>query len=170
MNHTLSNSVDPLQLRDVLGRFATGIVIVTACSAEGKPVGLTISSFNSLSLNPALVLWSIDLNSSSLETFRASDSFAINILSHEQLALCKQFSRKGVDKFAGIEYSHGISGAPLLDGSAAHIQCKTVQRIPTGDHELYVGQVLSLEAFDSDPLIFHRGAFKAISPLVASAA
>lgn len=159
--------IDTRSLRNVLGTFATGIVIATTNDQDGHPTGLAVSSFNSLSLDPALVLWSIGLNSSSLAAFRRSSSFAINVLSVDQQLLCMQFARSGGDKFKGIEFTRGLEGLPLLHGAAAHLQCRTVQRYPGGDHELYVGQVMALANFEREPLIFHNGRYASSKPLAA---
>ncbi len=155
------SAFDQRRLREVLGRFPTGITIVTSWSAEtGRPVGLAVSSFNALSLDPPLVLWSIGLKSSSLHAFRAHDYFAVNVLASDQQHLCDRFGRSGPDKFGGLDYDAGIGGVPLLRGAAAQFQCRTVGRHLQGDHELYIGEVLALDSSSSDPLVFHGGLFR----------
>jgi flavin reductase (DIM6/NTAB) family NADH-FMN oxidoreductase RutF len=157
--------VDPQQMREVLGCFATGVVVVTTLGEEGAPVGLTVSSFNSVSLHPPLVLWSISLKAPSLTAFRRHDYFAINILAAGQRDLCMRFAKPSENKFADVAYEAGVGGIPLLHDAAAHLECRTVARYPGGDHEIYVGHVLSLKSFDRDPIVFHRGAFRELLPL-----
>ncbi len=158
------SAIDPGLFRTVLGTFATGVVVVTTCDEAGAPVGLTVSSFNSVSLDPPLVLWSLALRSPSVRAFRANDHFAINILAETQLEICKTFGRTSADKFADVRYTRGMTGAPLLDGAAAHIECRTYARYPGGDHEIYVGEVLAMEGFLHEPLLFHAGAFRKFQP------
>ena len=157
--------VDPKELREVLGCFATGVVVVTSVGEGGAPVGLTINSFNSVSLHPPLVLWSISLKAPSLTAFRRHDYFAVNILAAGQRDLCMRFAKPASDKFADVAYQRGVADVPLLDDATAHLECRTVARYPGGDHEIYVGHVLSLKSFDHDPLVFHRGAFRELLPL-----
>jgi flavin reductase (DIM6/NTAB) family NADH-FMN oxidoreductase RutF len=156
--------IDPRVFRDVLGSFATGVVIVTTRGAENEPVGLTVSSFNSVSLDPPLILWSLALKAPSLVAFRAHQHFAINILAETQLELCKTFGRSSPDKFLDVSYRQGVTGAPLLAGAAAHLECRTYARYPGGDHEIYVGEVVAMEGFLHEPLLFHGGAFRKLQP------
>lgn len=156
--------IDPRIFRDVLGTFATGVVIVTTRGLESEPVGLTVSSFNSVSLDPPLILWSLALSSPSVAAFRAHDHFAVNILAETQIEICKTFGRSSADKFAGVEFTDGVMGVPLLAGAAAHLQCRTYARYPGGDHEIYVGEVLAMEGFLHAPLLFHGGAFRKLQP------
>ena len=152
-------------LRDVLGRFPTGIAIVTSKDPQtNRPVGLAVSSFNSLSLDPPLILWSIGLKSTSLNAFRSHRYFAVNVLADDQEHLCKAFARSGADKFSGVNYDLGIADIPLLVGAAAHFQCETVERHPAGDHELYIGRVVDISTSKSEPLVFHGGSFRRLRP------
>lgn len=156
---------DQRRLRDGLGRFPTGIAIVTSKDPETRnPVGLAVSSFNSLSLDPPLVLWSIDLKSTSLQAFRSHSHFAVNVLADDQEHLCQAFARSGAGKFDGVDYDMGIEDVPLLAGAAAHFQCETVERHLAGDHELYIGRVVDLRISTSEPLVFHGGAFRRLRP------
>lgn len=152
-------SVDRISLRNALGCFATGVAIVTTRGDGDAPVGLTISSFNSVSLDPPLVLWSIANTAPSLGAFRGRDSFAINILAEDQLDLCQRFSRPSETKFAGVDFLNGYDDVPLLTGAAARFECRTYARYPGGDHEIYLGEVVDLYASDKDPLVFHKGQF-----------
>jgi 3-hydroxy-9,10-secoandrosta-1,3,5(10)-triene-9,17-dione monooxygenase reductase component len=155
----IGGTVDPESLRKVLGCFTTGVVVATTMDDNGVPVGLTVNSFNSVSLEPPLILWTISLSAPSLGAFRARDAFAINILSDDQRHLCAQFSRPSADKFAGVDYRKGYRGVPVLLNSLATLECKTFRRDPGGDHEIYIGEVVGMEAFNKTPLVVHRGKF-----------
>ena len=150
----------PLDLRTVLGSFTTGVVVVTTLGEQGRPVGLTINSFNSVSLEPPLILWSLSLKAPSLEAFRTHPHFVINILSEHQESIGRQFARPSADKFAGIEYTRGITDVPILAGAAAHLECRTYARYPGGDHEIYLGEVTALQDHGHEPLVYHRGSFR----------
>lgn len=150
---------DRQELRAALGCFATGVVVVTTLGKGGAPVGLTINSFNSVSLDPPLVLWSLALSAPSLDAFRSHPAFAINILSAEQADACRQFARPAPDKFAGVGWTPGHEGVPVLDGAVANLQCRTFRRYEGGDHEIFLGEVVGLRASDREPLVYHRGRF-----------
>jgi 3-hydroxy-9,10-secoandrosta-1,3,5(10)-triene-9,17-dione monooxygenase reductase component len=150
---------DTRAFRDALGAFATGIVVVTTRDLEGRDVGLTASSFNSVSLDPAMVLWSLGRTSSSLEAFRAADCFAVHILAADQDDLSRRFSAKGIDRFAGLPLERGEGGVPLLQHCATRFECRTVHRYEGGDHIIFVGQVLSFAHSARPPLIFHGGRY-----------
>jgi flavin reductase (DIM6/NTAB) family NADH-FMN oxidoreductase RutF len=164
INAITTNAVDPRFFRDVLGSFPTGVIVVTTVDELGKPVGLTASSFNSVSLNPPLILWSLSLKAPSLRAFRASDYFAINILSSEQQPLSKIFSTPAENKFENVNFKSGYGGVPILKDTVAHMVCRTYARYPGGDHEIYVGEVLEIEDRKHAPLVFHRGSFHQLSP------
>jgi len=149
--------LEPRQLRDAYGRFATGVAVVTTLDPERRPVGMTISSFNTVSIDPPLILWSIELNAPSLCSFRATQFFAINVLSAAQHDLCYKFSRPAADKFEGVAWRAGDAGVPLLDGALAHLQCRVHARHPGGDHEIYLGQVQQIATQSGVPLIFYHG-------------
>ena len=151
--------VDPAALRSVLGRFATGVTVITTLSREGHKVGVTASSFNTLSLDPPLILWSLAVTALSLSAFRASGQFAVNILGSDQAAVALQFARQSDDKFRGIATRPGLGGVPLLDDAIAHLECEVVRRDPGGDHELYIGRVQRATAADRQPLIYVTGKF-----------
>ena len=157
------SSVDPQSLRQALGCFATGVAIVTTRGDGNAPVGLTINSFNSVSLDPPLVLWSIAMSAPSLGAFRRRGSFAVNILAEDQVDLCRQFARPSEAKFAGVNYVDGFDDVPLLQGCAAHFECRTFDRYPGGDHEIYLGEVVNLSSTDRSPLVFHQGRFTQIT-------
>ena len=144
--------------RDTLGHFATGVTIVTA-AAEGGRVGLTVNSFNSVSLDPPLVLWSLSRSSNCLHQFSSSGYFAVHILASDQVELSKRFAQKNADKFAGLDCLAGAGAAPLISGCSARFQCKTLHQYEGGDHIIFVGEVLDYDSSDKPPLLFHRGSF-----------
>ena len=154
------------EFRTALGMFATGVTIVTARTANGDLVGLTANSFNSVSLSPPLVLWSLAQAASSMEAFSTGSHYAINILSADQQALAMQFATKGVDKFAGVAFHLGAAGAPLLDGAAATFECFNRSRYEEGDHVIFVGEVEQCAHREgASPLLYHGGKFYAEHPL-----
>src|SRR6266481_4248374 len=116
--------IDPRGFRNALGTYATGVTIITALGADGKPYGLTCNSFASVSLNPPLVLWSLGLYSSSLSVFQNANHFVINVLGASQQALASKFAKSSEDKFAGVEWTPGLGKAPILAHSVAHFQCR----------------------------------------------
>ena len=154
-----ASSVDPREFRNALGAFTTGVTIVTTRDASGRDVGLTVNSFNSVSLEPPLVLWSLARSSASLPAFVDAAYFAVHILGARQEALSNQFARRGADKFAGLDVVRGQGGVPLLDGCAARFECRTAYRHEGGDHEIFVGEVLNFEHFDRPPLVFQKGGY-----------
>lgn len=147
------------QFRRALGCFATGVAIVTTRDRKGAAVGMTISSFNSVSLEPPLVLWSIAVQADGYEAFVNSKNFAVNVLAKHQSVLSDQFAVSGSDKFDGIEYRDGIAGVPLLTDSAACFECEIEAIYAGGDHKIIVGRVLRCEDSTTDPLVFFRGHF-----------
>ena len=151
--------IDGTCLREALGHFATGVAVVTTLGDAGAPVGLTISSFNSVSMSPPLVLWSLARNAPSFDAFRNHPAFAINILAKDQLDLCMQFARTSDNKFRNVAHRPGRHGVPLIEGAVAQLECSTYRRYDGGDHEIYVGEVIGLATDDRHPLIFHRGQF-----------
>jgi len=151
--------VDPRHLRQALGRFATGVTIVTTCSPSGKLEGLTANSFSSVSLDPPLVLWSLQKRAPSLESFRSSGHFAVNVLGAHQHGHCQHFARPSVDKFQSVPHELGFGGCPVLDDCIATFECSTHDIIEGGDHLIFIGRVERAIYRDGDPLIFSSGSF-----------
>lgn len=149
--------IDPTALRRALGSFATGVTIITTRGHSGAPIGLTANSFNSVSLNPPLVLWSLADSALSLGDFRAAEYWAVHVLTADQAALSGRFAQRGGDKFGGLEIEPGLGGVPLLTGCAARFQCRTVSRHEGGDHVIFIGEVLEFDSSDRAPLVFHGG-------------
>ncbi len=159
MSSALSATVDAREFRNALGAFTTGVTIVTTRDTAGRDVGLTVNSFNSVSLEPPLVLWSLARSSASLAAFVDAEYFAVHILGARQEALSNQFARRGADKFSGIDVARGQGGVPLLDGCAARFECRTAYRHEGGDHEIFVGEVINFQHFDRPPLVFQKGGY-----------
>lgn len=155
---------DSREFRNALGNFATGVTIVTAKGENGELVGVTASSFNSVSLEPPLILWSLDRNSTSLQTIEAASHFCVHILSDAQADECMTFAKSGVDKFAAFDCEEGLGGAPLFEGCLARFECRNVVHHDGGDHVIIVGEVERFETQDGDPLLFFRGKLSGLAP------
>ena len=152
--------------RAALGMFATGVTIVTARGADGTPVGLTANSFNSVSLAPPLVLWSLARSAGSMPHFERGSHYAINILAADQHALAERFATKAADRFDGVVFREGAGGAPILDGSAAVFECFNRSRYEEGDHVIFVGEVERCARIEgAKPLLFHGGRYFTELPL-----
>jgi len=159
-------SFSPDEFRAALGSFATGVTVVTALDANGLPIGLTANSFNSVSLSPPLVLWSLSRRAGSMPAFSSGSHYAINILAAEQHALAVRFASKDIDRFAGVAFRKGASGAPVLEGSAAVFECFNRSQYEEGDHIIFVGEVEHCERREgASPLIFHGGRYFTELPL-----
>ncbi len=154
--------IDPRELRDALGQFATGVTVITCLDPQGQPVGMTASSFNALSLDPALVLWSIGKNSSNFDAFNQASHFNIHILKHDQGPLAYQFASKDGDRFKDVELVGGETshkGAPALENCLVRMECAMHANHDGGDHRLLIGKVLRLTQNSGDALAFYRGKF-----------
>jgi 4-hydroxyphenylacetate 3-hydroxylase, reductase component len=158
--------ITPGELRAALGRFATGVTIVTCLDADGQRVGLTANSFNALSLAPPLVLWSLRQVSPSLPAFRAASHFAVNVLAESQVALSRRFASPAVDKFALGHWSEGEGGAPVLTGCAAVFECRSLPAQEAGDHVLFFGDVLRAAEAAVAPLLFQAGHYRMLGEVL----
>lgn len=156
--------IDPMKFRRALGNFATGVTIMTAQNDQGEKVGVTANSFNSVSLDPPLILWSIDKNSSSFPVFEQASHFAVNILSGSQIDLSNKFSRRNIDKYDGTSYREGAGSAPLLENCSAVFECERHQIIEGGDHWIIVGKVVNFHDQGRSPLVYHQGAYSGVIP------
>jgi flavin reductase (DIM6/NTAB) family NADH-FMN oxidoreductase RutF len=163
-------NIDPLALRAALGQYATGVAVVAAVDAQGRPVGLTVNSFASVSLSPPLVLWSLALGSTCLPTFEACSHFAVNVLAVDQADVSNRFAAKSGDKFEALPWSPGLGGAPLLAGCCAWFECRNEARHPGGDHVIIVGRIEKFARGAKPPLIFHGGRYCARTDLPAAPA
>jgi flavin reductase (DIM6/NTAB) family NADH-FMN oxidoreductase RutF len=152
--------IDHDTFRSVLGRFASGITVVTARDGDGRHYGMTVSAFCSVSLAPPLILVCVDLAASMHDALLEASHFAVNILSAEQEPLSRRFS--GLDeshRFDGVGYAPGITGAALLDDALAHIECRRVQHHRAGDHTIVIGEVEAAAARSARPLLYYRGGY-----------
>ncbi len=161
------DAVAPRVLRSALGRFATGVTIITCLDgATGERVGLTANSFSALSLEPPLVLWSLRHGSTIVDVFRHSANFAVNVLAESQVDLSRRFASRVVDKFADGAWSEGIAGVPVLTGSAAVFECATASHQDAGDHVLFFGRVLRLIESPEPPLVYQAGHYRMLGELL----
>jgi flavin reductase (DIM6/NTAB) family NADH-FMN oxidoreductase RutF len=161
-----SPSFTSADFRHALGMFATGVTIVTARDASGLRVGLTANSFNSVSLTPPLVLWSLSREACSVPAFSSGSHYAINILAADQRALAERFASRKGDRFAGVALREGAGAAPIIEGAAAVFECFNRSRYEEGDHIIFVGEVERCERrADASPLIFHGGRYYSELPL-----
>lgn len=154
-------SFDSRELRATLGAFTTGVTVVTTIDSDGHRHGVTANSFSSVSLDPPLVLWSQAVTSRSYPAFRDAERFVVNILAHDQVHVSNQFAKSGSDKFANIVTTEGIAGVPIIEGSAAHLQCVKVAAWPGGDHVVYLGRVESIRRESRKALAFCEGRYAA---------
>jgi flavin reductase (DIM6/NTAB) family NADH-FMN oxidoreductase RutF len=160
-----AKNFDCRAFRDTLGCFATGVTVITALTPNGEkngvPVGLTISSFNSVSLDPPLILWSLSADSPILEAFRGATHYAINVLAAEQQEISDNFAARTGDRFAGVSTHIGAHGLPLIDGCCAYFECANEAQYPGGDHLIFVGRVEHfVQGEPVSPLIFHGGRYR----------
>ena len=152
-------AVDAATFRTVLGHFCSGITVITSVD-DGEPVGLTCQSFSSVSLDPPLVLFVAAKSAHSWPRIRAAGLFSANVLAEDQEALSRRFALRGIDKFAGVGWTSGPSGAPLLDDCLAYVDCEIAAVHDAGDHEIVVGRVLELAVTrEAAPLLFFRGGY-----------
>jgi len=152
---------DCREFRDTLGSFATGVTVVTALAPNGEWMGLTVSSFNSVSLDPPLILWSLSAASPNLEAFRSATRYAVNVLSADQQEISNRFAARSGDRFAGVPVREGLGGVPLIEGSCAAFECVNETQYPGGDHVIFVGRVERyLQGEAKLPLIFHGGRYR----------
>ncbi|HEX2795334.1 MAG TPA: flavin reductase family protein [Croceicoccus sp.] len=151
--------MDQQAFRRALGAFPTGVTIVTTRGLDGQPVGVTASSFNSVSLDPPLVLWSLARTSRSYPDFAGANHFAVHVLAADQDALSNRFAKSGEDKFAGLTLAEGVGGVPLLPEFGAQFECRVMHRYEGGDHVILVGEVVAFHHSERAPLVFHGGRY-----------
>jgi 3-hydroxy-9,10-secoandrosta-1,3,5(10)-triene-9,17-dione monooxygenase reductase component len=160
VSDTTDPTIDQARFRQVLGHFPTGVTVITAAPEGAPPVGLAVGSFCSLSLDPPLILFCAAKSSSSWPKIEAVGSFCVNILAEDQEEVCRQFASKAEDKFAGVGYRPGHTGAPILHDVLGWIDCRMESVTDGGDHVIVVGRVLELEvAHEGKPLVFFRGGY-----------
>jgi flavin reductase (DIM6/NTAB) family NADH-FMN oxidoreductase RutF len=151
--------LDPATFRSVLGRFASGITIVTTSDEQDTDHGMTVSAFCSVSLDPPLVLVCIDHAATMHPLIDRMTHFAVNVLSSDQEALSRRFATEELNRFDGIGYVRGTNGPPLLDEALAHLECRVHRLLPAGDHTIVLGEVEAASARDARPLLYYRGGY-----------
>ena len=154
------------EFRRACGRFATGITIATVLDAQGMPHGLTVNSFSSVSLDPPLISICLGHAVTVIDAFRESKHFGINMLSDSQRELSDRFARKGQDRFEGIEWYRGETGAPLLRGVLAALECATRHRVTAGDHDVFIAEMVSAQVADGDPLVYYASRYRKLDGAV----
>lgn len=155
--------LDPWLFRRACAQFATGITVVTVCDEHGHPHGLTVNSFTSVSLEPPLILVSIDLRNAILGHFLSSRAFSINVLGEDQEALSRRFASTVEGRFEGVVWKWGESGAPLLEGVLAQLECATVRTFEAGDHTVLLGEVRQATLRAGNPLVYFNSSYRTLS-------
>ena len=148
--------------RDIMGRFATGVTVVTTRYKNGEITGMTANAVMSLSLDPPLVVVSVDKTETMHEALVDGQCYAINILARNQEHLSNQFATPGPKDFSGLDVSDGASGAPILGGTLGYLDCKLVNRLPAGDHDMFVGEVLTGQLDEGEPLVYFGGGYRSL--------
>lgn len=156
-------AIDKDLFRRVLSHFAAGVTVVTTVDAEQRPHGLTATAFTSVSLEPPLVLVCVDKQADTYPEFEPAGIFAVNFLSLEQRDLSQRFAKHGGDKFNGLAWRPGPLGAPLLDGTIGHVECRIRHWYDGGDHSIMVGEIESADALDGEPLLHFRQDYRRVS-------
>lgn len=147
------------KFKAVMGNYPTGVTVVTTTDENGTPLGLTVNSFASVSIEPLMILWSIDKNVSSYEPFTKAEKFAVHVLADDQADICSLFAMKGTDRFANCEWKTSEHNLPIISGALGVLQCKTHKTVEAGDHTILIGEVIDIENYDKDPLLYHRRKF-----------
>ncbi|KAF7599328.1 MAG: nitrilotriacetate monooxygenase [Candidatus Dactylopiibacterium carminicum] len=154
---------DSTTFRRTLGMFATGITVITARASDGSLIGLTVNSFNSVSLDPPLIVWSLGNSSGARAALEQCEYYAVNVLAVDQQALSNLFASKVADRFADVLWEPGLGGAPLLAGCCAVFEVRNRQRIAGGDHQIFIGEVERCERSEREPLLYFNGAYRTLA-------
>ncbi|MGD0288442.1 MAG: flavin reductase family protein [Candidatus Binataceae bacterium] len=154
--------IEKNELRQVMGHFATGVTVITTLNKAGQMHGLTANAFTSVSLEPPLLLISVDKKAESWPAFEESKVFTVNILADNQEALSRRFAVSGGNKFEGVAYRIGANGAPILEGVLTYIECTLYAAYEGGDHSIYLGEIQQAEIREGKPLVFFRGGYRAL--------
>lgn len=142
--------------RKAMGSYPTGVTVVTAYNEDNEPMGLTVNSFASVSLDPLLILWSIDKRVSSYDAFLKVDHFSVNILASNQGDLCNLFASRVPDRFSQCDWEKSELALPVLKDTLATLQCKVYNKVEAGDHTIMIGEVLDIQNSDKEPLLYHK--------------
>jgi len=160
----LAMSFDSRSLRDALGLFVTGVTIITARTNDGTQTGVTANSFNSVSMSPPLIVWSLGRASRSIDAFLNAENFCVHILREDQEGLAQTFATSGIDKFKDLDLETGIGRVPMLKECAARLECRTFSHHDGGDHIVFLGEVLQIKSdAESRPLLFHGGKYASLA-------
>lgn len=161
---SVSENVNTTQeaFKKALGNYPTGVTVVTTFDQQNNPIGLTVNSFASVSLDPLLILWSIDKKSSSYSKFLKVENFAVNILAEDQAEICNLFASKVADRFSQCKWETSERKQPLILDSLSQLECETVEKIDAGDHIIFIGKVTNIHNEDKNPLLYHRRSVGAI--------
>lgn len=154
--------IDPSQFRQLLGRFATGVTILTVATPEGQPLGMTANSLASVSLHPPLISVCVDREAEMHDVILKTPEFVVNVLASPQEALARRFSDKHEDRFDGVGYDLSPEGLILLDSALAHVVCERHATYPAGDHTIVLGRVVGGATSDGRPLLYYRGGYAAL--------
>ena len=160
----VASGIDPAEFRRCLGSFVTGVTVITALDDRGRPIGMTANSFNSVSLDPPLIVWSLRTSAKTFPIYNQAARFVVNILSEDQVAISNQFARSVDDRFAGVPSTAGIGGVPLIDGCSAYLECRAEATYPGGDHAIFLGRVERIVATSRKPLAFGAGRYMVVHP------
>jgi 3-hydroxy-9,10-secoandrosta-1,3,5(10)-triene-9,17-dione monooxygenase reductase component len=163
IHNRLSPSLDSVELRAAFASFATGVTVITTTDEHGAPVGMTANSFGSVSLDPPLVQWSLRVNSGLHRAFIDATHFSVSVLAADQEPIARQFAGRAPDRFDGITLTAWQGFPPLITGALAHFACKKINDYRIGDHELFVGEVLRVETYVGQPLVFFGSKFGQLS-------
>ena len=153
-------AMEAQELRRIMGHFATGVTVITTKDKGGSPNGLTANAFMSLSLNPPLVVISVDKGATCYACFEMQNGFTVNFLSEEQEDVSRRFATKGVDKFADLHWRAGTNGAAIIDGALGYVECKIIECHDGGDHTIVVGEIVNAGASGERPLLFFKGKYQ----------
>ena len=140
----------------IMGSYPTGVTVVTTTTESGKPVGLTVNSFASVSMDPTLVLFCVDQKAGTLQAFKESQKFAVHVLNEDQKAECFKFAGKDDDKFSDFDWGMTEMGLPVFANAAGVMECKTVREVEAGDHTIFIGEVVSISKSDKEPMLYFR--------------
>jgi flavin reductase (DIM6/NTAB) family NADH-FMN oxidoreductase RutF len=152
-------TIDPPRFRQLLGRFATGVTVITAEDADGNPAGMTANTLVSVSLSPPLISVCIDRSAEMHRTLEQTGRFTVNILAAHQEAVSRRFAEQGTRRFEGIGFTRSERGGIVLDGVLAHLECEREAAYPAGDHSIYLGRVVGGASGEGEPLLYYRGGY-----------
>lgn len=158
-----AGSLSKQEFCQACGRYATGVTILTAIGSDGAPHGMTANSFTSVSINPLLVLVCVDHTARILDYFRATKHLGINVLAEFQQELSVRFARRGHDRFDGVEWYPGVTGAPLLPGALASLECAVTRTLDAGDHAILIAEVLHAECREGRPLVYFNSSYRKLA-------